>query len=79
MDTIANILSRKDFDVPPEVHAIKEYVQRYYNQDVMVTVQQQSIFIRHRSAALIGTLRLNAPALQKAAATEKRLCFRIGS
>lgn len=78
MDGIADILGRRDFDVPPEVVAIKEYVGRYYSQDVHVTVQQRAILIRHHSAALIGSLRLNAPAIQKAASTDKRLTFRIG-
>lgn len=78
MDGIADILGHRDFDVPPEVVAIKEYVKRYYSQEVQVTVQQRTILIRHRSASLIGSLRLNAPAIQKTAATDKRLTFRIG-
>ena len=78
MDGIADILSNKDFDIPLEVQAIKEYVRRHYDCDVQVAVQQRSLVITARSAALIGTLRLNAPALQKAASTEKNLLFRIG-
>lgn len=78
MDGIADILRRKDFDVPPEVQAIKEYVRRYYDTEVSVTVQPRMLIIRHRSAALIGSLRLNVANLQKAAATEKRIAFRIG-
>jgi hypothetical protein len=78
MDGIADILRRKDFDVPPEVQAIKEYVRRNYKHEVQVTVLPRSIAISARSAALIGTLRLNAPALQKAAETDKRLVFRVG-
>lgn len=78
MDGIADILSKKDFDMPPEVLAIKDYVQRHYKHDVTVTMQPRTILILARSAALIGTLRLNTPALQKAAQTEKKLVFRIG-
>ncbi|QQS20292.1 hypothetical protein IPL85_02490 [Candidatus Saccharibacteria bacterium] len=77
MDEIADILSKKDFDMPPEVRAIKDYVRRHYDHEVQVTVQPRTLLIAARSAALIGTLRLNAPALQKAAATEKKLVFRI--
>ncbi|MBL8122331.1 hypothetical protein JNM87_06315 [Candidatus Saccharibacteria bacterium] len=77
MDGIADILSRKDFDVPPEVQAIKEYVRRYYNQEVQVTADKRSYIVSARSAALIGTLRINAPAIQKAAQTDKKLIFRI--
>lgn len=77
MDNIADILGRKDFDMPPEVLAIKEYVRRHYSHEVQVTMQQRTILVAARSSALIGTLRLNAPALQKAAGTDKRLVFRI--
>jgi hypothetical protein len=77
MDGIADILSRKDFDVPPEVQAIKDYVRRHYDQDVHVTADKRAFIVSARSAALIGTLRLNAPAIQKAANTDKRLIFRV--
>lgn len=78
MDGLGDILSRKDFDVPPEVRAIKEYVRRYYNADVGVTIQQHAIVVAARSAALIGSLRLNLPKLQEAANTDKRILLRIG-
>lgn len=78
MDGIGDILARKDFDIPPEVRAIKEYVQRYYNTDVSVIMQPHAIVVAARSAALIGTLRLNLPKLQAAAATDKRIMLRIG-
>lgn len=78
MDNLSDILSRKDFDVPPEITAIKDYVKRHYDSDIQVQMQPRTIIIKARSAALIGTLRLNAPAIQKAANTEKQLVFRIG-
>lgn len=78
MDGIGDILRAKDFDVPLEVQAIKEYVQRYYKTEVRVTVQPKSLLINARSASLIGSLRLNAPDLQRAAKTDKKLIFRIG-
>jgi len=78
MDGIADILRRKDFDVPPEVEAIKTYVRRHYDAEVTVTVQQRGFMVSARSAGLIGTLRLNAPKLQKAAGTDKPITFRIG-
>ncbi len=77
MDNITDILSRKDFDMPPEVVAIKDYVRRHYDREVQVTMQQRNIVISARSSALIGTLRLNSTALQRAADTDKRLVFRV--
>jgi len=78
MEDLSNILSRKDFDVPPEVRAIKAYVRRYYDADVSVTVQTHAIVVSARSAALIGSLRLNLPKLEEAAASDKRIILRIG-
>jgi hypothetical protein len=78
MDGLGDILSRKDFDAPPEVRAIKEYVRRYYDADVTVTMQQHAIIVAARSASLIGSLRVNLPKLQDAANTDKRILLRIG-
>lgn len=78
MDGLNDILRRKDFDEPPEIRAIKEYVRRYYDAEVNVSVQQHAILVRSRSAALIGSLRMNLPKLQEAAATDKRIMFRVG-
>lgn len=78
MDNLADILQRKDFDEPPEVRAIKEYVRRYYDAEVKVTVQAHAVVVAARSAALIGSIRLNLPKLQKASGTDKRIMLRIG-
>jgi hypothetical protein len=76
--SLGDILSNRDFDMPPEVRAIKAYVQRYYEAEVKVTVQPHTIVVAARSAALIGSLRLNLPKLQAAAGTDKRLLLRVG-
>lgn len=78
MDSLFDILSRKDFDVPPEVTAIKRYVQEEFQSEVEVIVRDKDIVIAGRSSALIGSLRMHGPAIKKAAQTSKRLVFRIG-
>jgi ABC-type hemin transport system substrate-binding protein len=78
MDGLGDILRRKDFDEPPEVRAIKEYVRRHYDAEVKVTMQPHAIVVSARSAGLIGSLRLNLPKLEAAAATDKRIMLRIG-
>lgn len=78
MQGIADILSNKDFDLPPEVEAIKTYVRRHYDAEVTVTVQQRGFVVSARSAGLISTLRLNMSKLQQAASTDKPITFRIG-
>lgn len=65
-------------DEPPEVRAIKEYVRRYYETEVKVTMRQHAVVVTGRSAGLIGSLRANLPKLQAAAGTDKRIMLRIG-
>lgn len=78
-NSLADILANRNFDEPAEVRAIKDYVRRHYdNAEVRVTVQPHTIVVAARSAGLIGSLRMNLPKLQAAAATEKRITFRIG-
>ncbi|MGH7234080.1 MAG: hypothetical protein ACREF7_01370 [Candidatus Saccharimonadales bacterium] len=79
MDSIADILASRDFSPPEEVKAIKAFVAQHYdNRDVSVKLSNQEIIIMSRSAGLIGSLRLNAPALARAVGTTKRIRFRIG-
>ncbi len=78
MDSLADILSNKDFSPPDEVRAIKTYVADQYGSDIVVKVSSKDIIVMSRSAALISNLRANAPALQKASGSSKRIRFRIG-
>ena len=78
MDSLSDILRRKDFDEPPEMAAIKKFVQDRYQETVEVTIRDRDILIVTRSAALANTLRLNTRQLQAAAQTDKRLVFRTG-
>lgn len=78
MDSLFDILKRKDFELPPEVAAIKQYVRDEFQTEVEVLVRDKEIVIAGRSSALIGSLRLRGPAIKKAAGTTKRLVFRVG-
>jgi hypothetical protein len=79
MDSLNDILSRKDLDEPAESAAIRHYVERKFQSLVSVTVHPTNIIITGESAALISTLRLQSPQLQKEAKTTKNLTFRIGT
>jgi hypothetical protein len=77
-NSLGDLLANRDFDEPPEIRGIKDYVRRYYDAEVKVTMQPHAIVVAARSAALIGSLRLNLPKLQEAATTDKRILLRIG-
>lgn len=78
MDSLDSILKRKDFDEPPEMAAIKCYVQDEFKTAVGVQVREKDIIIQVPSAALANTLRLRSPDIKKRCKTDKRLTFRIG-
>lgn len=78
MDNLGDLLRKRDLDEPAEVRAIKDYVRRYYDAEVKVTMQAHAIVVAARSAALIGTLRMNMPKLEAAANTDKRILLRVG-
>ena len=78
MDSLNSILSRKDFDEPPEVQAIKKYVQDEFKSDVSVMVRERDIVVGVSSAALANSLRLRSPDIKRRCQLTKRLTFRIG-
>jgi len=76
-DSLFNIIARKDFDEPPEIRAIKQYVADRFNEAVEVIVRERDIIITAPGAALAGTLRFHVRHLQRAAQTDKRITLRI--
>jgi hypothetical protein len=79
MDSLNDILGRKDFTEPPEMAAIQAYVQREFQVSAGVLVRERDIIITVPNAALANTLRLRGRALRQACQTDKRLVFRINS
>ena len=76
-DSLFSILSQKNYDQPPEVVAIKDYVQAEFHEAVEVVVREREILLTAPSAALAGALRMHLYQMQKAAATNKRIVLRI--
>lgn len=77
-ESLADILGRKDSQEPPEIDAIKQFVFDRFRSEVRVGINKQQIIVQAPNAALAATLRLNLPALQKAAKTKTRIIIRIG-
>jgi hypothetical protein len=76
-NSLADLLADKDFDEPPEMRAIKKFVQENYSDTVEVLLRERDIVVTCRSAALANTLRLNINQLRSAAGTVKRIILRI--
>ncbi|MEK7594171.1 MAG: hypothetical protein AAB436_00850 [Patescibacteria group bacterium] len=78
MDSLHSILSNKDFDEPPEMSAIKKYVQDEFGAEVGVQVRDKDIVISVPNASLANTLRLRGPEIKRRCQLGKKLTFRIG-
>ena len=79
MDSLSDLLSKKDFEAPDELEAIKLFVRSKYQVEVGAQLRDNDIIVTASSAALVARLRYDTPALQSAAKTEKRIILRIGS
>jgi hypothetical protein len=77
MDSLYDLLAGKDFDTPPEVLAIKDYVRKHYQTEVEVQLRDRDILVKVPGASLASRLRFDMPKIQKLAATDKRIVLRI--
>ena len=78
MQSLQDIFGNKDFDVPPEITIIKDFVRKRLHADVAVTLHPQSITLTVPSASMAGTLRSYLYPLKKELNTEKKIFIRIG-
>jgi hypothetical protein len=79
MDSLYELLAGKNFDEPPEIAAIKDYIRQNYNAEATVQLRERDILVVVPSAGLASRLRFDMPKLKKVANTEKRIVLRIGS
>lgn len=78
MDSLGDVLGRYVPQRPDEIAAIKRFVEQEFNTGVSVAISNNNIVVTVASASLANALRLRIIALRKAAATNKRVIFRIG-
>jgi hypothetical protein len=77
VDSLYNLLANRNFDEPPEVASIKQFVRDNYKAQAGVAVKEREIIITVDSASLASRLRFDIQRLKEAAGTEKRLILRI--
>lgn len=76
-DKIADLLIKRDFDEPPEVRLIKDFIRKRFDAESSVSLQTHQIIIQVKGAALAGALRMQIHELAKLCASDKRLVIRI--
>jgi hypothetical protein len=79
MESIADLLGKKDFKPPDEVALIKDYVKRKYNSPCSVKLQGGNLVLSVRNSALAGTIQLEKQKLIEACQiNDKKLIIRTG-
>lgn len=78
MDSLQDILGKKDFTPPDEVAAVKEFILRRYKSPSTVSVQRDVLVVRVPSSALAATLHLEQRSMIEACRITRRLIIRSG-
>lgn len=78
MDSLQDILGKRDFTPPDEITSVKEYIQRRYKSPSRVRVEREVIIIRVPSSGLAATLQLEQRRLIEACNLKRKLIIRTG-
>lgn len=78
MDSLQDILGKKDFTPPDEIVAVKEYIERRYKSPSRVRVERDVLIVRVPSSALAATLQLEQQMLIDSCRISKKLIIRNG-
>lgn len=76
MDSLQDILGKKNFTPPDEIAAVKEYITRRYNSHSRIRVERDVLIVRVPSSALAATLQLEQRTLIDACGITKKLIIR---
>ena len=79
MDSLQDILGKRDFRPPSEVAAVKEFILRRYKSPSTVRVERDVLVVRVPSSALAATLQLEQRTLIDRCGITRRLIIRYGS
>jgi hypothetical protein len=79
MESLQEILGRKQLSPPDDMALIKDYVSRRYKSKCFVKVQRGTLVVSVQSAALAATLQLERQRMIKACGLgDKKLVIRNG-
>lgn len=78
MDSLQDILGKRDFTPPDEIASVKEFILRRYNSPSRVRVERNVIIVLVPSGALAATLYLEQRHMIEACRLKKKLVIRTG-
>lgn len=79
MDSLQDILGKKDFKPPDEITSIRNYIKRRYKSRCYVKLQRGMIIVSVGNSSLAATIQLERQSLIDACGINKRLVIRTGS
>ena len=79
MDSLQEILGKKDFTPPDEITAVKEYIKRRFDRPSQVRIERDVLIIRVPSSALAATLQLEQRTMIDKCQIKHKLIIRYGS
>lgn len=78
MDSLQDILGKKNFTPPDEIASVKDFIMRRYKSPSRVRVERDVLIVRVPSSALAATLQLEQRILIDTCNLTKRLIIRTG-
>lgn len=78
VDSLQDILGKKDFTPPDEITAVKDFISRRYNSPSQVRVERDALIVRVPSSALAATLQLEQRTMIEKCRITRRLIIRYG-
>ncbi len=78
MDSLADLLKNRTPEEPPEVIAVKRYIQEQFGEPSSVRLQGKSLIITVAQGGLAATLRMRLPQLKRMVGPDLRIVLRIG-
>jgi hypothetical protein len=78
MDSLQEIMGKKNFTPPDEMAAVKDYIKRRYNSFSRVKLERDVLIVSVPSAALAATLHLEKNKIIRSCSVTKKLVFRTG-
>jgi hypothetical protein len=78
MDSLQDILGKKNFTPPDEISVIKDYIKRRYDSKSRVKIEKSAVIVSVPSSTLAATIYLERQALIEHCQVKLRLVVRTG-
>ena len=78
MDSIKDILTKKDLSEPTELVALREYCQKLLNFTPKISLKNNSIWLTVPNGILATELRMRSPEINRRCQLTQKLIIRIG-